>query len=99
MKTGAEVERGPRQGVIKCGTDRLRLIGSAVTPGPRERLGVLTPPGVESSQADTVIGGELGASCVAQQQCQCLLPPGPSGGGAVCRCWAAEGPGTPDKGA
>lgn len=40
--------------------------------------------------ADSVIGAELGASCVAQQQSQCLLP---RARGGVCCCQSEDGPG------
>lgn len=61
MKT----ERGPRAacgGVIKRGTGCFKLIGSAVTSGPQERLGVLTTQSRKPSQAGTGIGGQRGTS-------------------------------------
>lgn len=54
--------RGARGGVIKRGTGWFKLIGSAVTSGPQERLGVLTTQSRKPSQAGAVIGGRLGPS-------------------------------------
>jgi hypothetical protein len=48
--------------VIKRGTDEFKLIGSAVTCGPWERLGVLTTQGGKIQAGDTVIDSELSSS-------------------------------------
>lgn len=98
MKT----ERGPRAacgGVIKRGTGCFKLIGSAVTSGPQERLGVLTTQSRKPSQAGTGIGGQRGTS--GRSGSRALPPPerlwcqrGPSEGGARgpatgCQPWGA----------
>lgn len=65
------------RGVIKRGMGWFKLIGSAVTSGPRERLGVLTTQDRKPSQADTVIGGELSTSWVVHEQSPFLPSPEP----------------------
>lgn len=62
-------------GVITRRIDWFKLIGSAVTSGPWERLGVLTTQGGKPSQADTVIGVELSASWVVCEQRRLLPDP------------------------